>query len=74
MICTYTYNGRNGGRRGQQCGRPEQDHCKGVADCPDAMHDFACKLFIKDEHTRVREAMPKSRSMVHHPFHRRSIA
>jgi hypothetical protein len=69
MRCAYTYNGLNGGRKGQRCDRPWAEHCLGNADCADEMHNPACKLFIAGEWDRFAEA-PKVRSMVHHTFHR----
>lgn len=60
--CSYTYSGRNGGRKGQVCQRPERDHCKGPADDADETHDDTCKMNF--------DSASKTRPMVHHPYHR----
>lgn len=70
--CRFVYGGpaRGGGRKGQECGRPERDHC------PAAMghergsdHADECRL-SGVSFLRTRYDAP-SRAMVHHPFHRR---
>ena len=60
--CTYLYNGRNGGRAGQRCGRPENDHCGGRVKALDAE--------LSEHHDDCRLSLHGKRSMVHHPYHR----
>jgi hypothetical protein len=68
--CCYVYNGRNGGKPGQICKRPESEHCHGRSDSPDALHEYGCRLFIADDPREPRPDVRPGR-MVHHPYHRR---